>query len=226
MRDASRARTRPAPAARPGKARRRRSDGERSHREILRAAADLASVEGLEGLSLGALAERVGISKSGLFAHFRSKEELQLETIGMAAEIFQEEVVRPALEAPAGARRLRALADRFLDHLRRRTFPGGCFFASVGAEVDGHPGRVRDRIAAVQREWVGLFERGVADAQAKGEIDRRAEPAQVAFEAVSMLVGAHAAFLLQGSVAALDRARRGVEAVLAARAGRRAGASS
>jgi AcrR family transcriptional regulator len=178
-------------------------------------------VEGLDGLSLSALAEHVGLSKSGLFAHFRSKEQLQLETIGMAEEIFREEVVRPALAGPPGARRIRALAELFLAHVRRRTFPGGCFFASVSAEVDGHPGTLRDRIAAMQREWVGLFERSVLDAQAAGEIDRRSDHGQVAFEAVSMLVGAHSAFLLQGNAAALDRARRGVEAVLRLHAGKR-----
>ena len=162
------------------------------------------------------------MSKSGLFAHFRSKEELQIETIGMASEIFEEEVVRPALAGPEGVARVRTLAHRFLEHVRRRTFPGGCFFASVAAEVDGHPGTVRDRIAAIQRGWTGLFERSVAEAQARGEIDPAADPAQVAFEAVSMLAGAHGVFLLQGQASVLDRARRGVEAVLQANAGRRA----
>lgn len=212
----------PAGAAGRPRTRRRRSDGERSHREILRAAADLASVEGLDGLSLAALAEHVGLSKSGLFAHFRSKEDLQLETIAMAGEIFQEEVVGPALAEPEGVARVRALVSRFLEHVRRRTFPGGCFFASVSAEVDGHPGKLRDAIAARQRAWIGLFEQSVVGAQRLGEIDRGAEPAQVTFEVVSMLAGAHATFLLQGNSAVLDRARRGADVVLAAHAGKRA----
>jgi AcrR family transcriptional regulator len=215
----------PAPSeevpARRSRAPRRRSDGERSHREILRAAAQLASVEGLEGLSIAALAEHVGLSKSGLFAHFRSKEELQLETIGTAAEIFTDEVIRPALERPEGVARVRALVTGFLGHVRRRTFPGGCFFASVASEVDGHPGRVRDRIAAVQREWVGLFERCVVEAQRHGEVDRAADPKQVAFEVNAMLAGAHGTFLLQGDAAVLDRAHRGADAVLALHARRK-----
>jgi AcrR family transcriptional regulator len=172
-------------------------------------------VEGLEGLSLAALAEHVGLSKSGLFAHFRSKEELQLETIEMAGEIFAEEVVKPALAQPEGVARLRALGQRFLDHVRRRTFPGGCFFASVAAEVDGHPGKVRDRVAAFHSGWIALFERGVAEAQERGEIDRDADAAQVAFELLAMFAGAHGAFLLHGDAAILDRARRGMDAVLA-----------
>jgi AcrR family transcriptional regulator len=212
----------PGPPGAPPRQRRRRSDGEQSHQEILRAAAALASVEGLEGLSIAALAERVGLSKSGLFAHFRSKEELQIETIGMAGEIFQSEVTRPAMQEPPGLARVRALVRGFLQHVGRRTFPGGCFFASVAAELDGHPGRLKDLIAAFQRGWFGLFETALADAQRLGEIDRSAEPSQVAFEVLSMLTGAHGVFLLQGDAAVLDRATRGVERVLRAHAPRSA----
>src|SRR5262245_32723911 len=208
----------PPPAPR---SRRRRSDGERSHHEILRAAADLASVEGLDGLSIASLAEHVGLSKSGLFAHFRSKEELQLETIEFAAVIFRDEVIAPALSQPEGLVRLRALANGFLDHVRRRTFPGGCFFASVGAEVDAHPGKLRDRIAAVHRDWFGLFEQNVAHAQSRGDVDRGADAAQVAFEVLAMLGGAHDMFLLQGTPAVFDRARRGMDAVLESHAGKK-----
>ena len=124
--------------------RRQRSDGLRSREAILREAARLATVEGIEGLSLGRLADAVGMSKSGLFAHFRSKEELQLATIETADAIFQAEVVNPALAAAPGIARLRALCEAFLDHLERGVFPGGCFFASVAAEIDTHPGPVRD----------------------------------------------------------------------------------
>ena len=205
----------------PPRVRRQRSDGRRSHREILRAAADLASVDGLEGLSIATLAGHVGLSKSGLFAHFRSKEELQVETIGMAAEIFQQEVVGPALAAPEGLARVRALVEGFLEHVRRRTFPGGCFFASVAAELDGHPGMLRNRIAAFQREWFALFERSVVQAQGRGELEKAADPTQVAFEVVSMLVGAHGTFLLQGSATALDRGSQGAKAVLASYAPKR-----
>src|SRR5690242_20010784 len=115
--------------------RRRRSDGERSRRAILHEAARLATVDGVDGLSLGRLADAVGMSKSGLFAHFKSKEELQLATIETADEIFEEVVITPALRADPGTPRLEAFAERFLAHLRDEVFPGGCFFASSAAEL-------------------------------------------------------------------------------------------
>ena len=200
---------------------RRRADGEQSRRAILHAAAELASVEGLEGLSIAALADRVGLSKSGLYAHFGSKEELQLQTIEAAREVFAEEVVRPALAEPPGLPRLRALAHRFLEHVERGTFPGGCFFASVGAEVDSRPGPLRDRIAAIHRDWSGQFERCLVEAQASRDLESRADPRQVAFEVTAMLAGAHQSFLLQGDRTALERAKAGIEVVLESHSARR-----
>src|SRR6476659_4591182 len=120
--------------------RKRRSDGERSRAAILEEAAKLSTVEGLGGLSLSRLADAVGMSKSGLFAHFRSKEELQLATIDTASALFAEQVVEPALTASTGLERLRQLSENFLQHVERNVFPGGCFFASVAAEMDTHPG--------------------------------------------------------------------------------------
>src|SRR5689334_23789123 len=125
--------------------RKRRSDGERSRSAILDTAAALATVDGIGGLSLSRLADAVGMSKSGLFAHFGSKEELQLATIERANEIFDESVLEPAA-ASSGLERLRALAEGYLRYIELDTFPGGCFFASVLAEVDMHPGPVRDRL--------------------------------------------------------------------------------
>src|SRR5262249_30040084 len=121
-----------------------KSKGEASRTAILLAAAKLATIKGLDGLSIGDLAAEVGMSKSGLYAHFRSKEELELATIDTAASIFDQEVLRPALAAPAGSCQLRALADSFLAHLERRVFPGGCFFAAVGMELDSRPGLALD----------------------------------------------------------------------------------
>src|SRR5262249_47723995 len=112
-------------------ARRPRADGLESRRTILHAAANLATTRGLEGLSIGELAEHIGMSKSGLYAHFKSKEELELATIETAAEIFERDVMGPASEAPGGLARVRALSEAFLGHLERRVFPGGCFFATV-----------------------------------------------------------------------------------------------
>ncbi len=127
------------------RARKPRSDGERSRAAILRSAGQLATVEGLDGLSINRLADAVGMSKSGLFAHFGSKEELQLATIEAASALFAEHVIAPARDMPNGLERLRVLADRYLAHIERDLFPGGCFFASVAAEMDTHPGPVRDR---------------------------------------------------------------------------------
>src|SRR3954471_6014457 len=130
------------PAERP--ARRRRADGERSRSAILHEAARLATVEGLDGLSLGRLADAVGMSKSGLFAHFGSKEELQLATVEAASAIFEELVIGPAGEVTAGLPRLRAYVEGFLDHVEESVFPGGCFFVSAMSELDTRPGPVRD----------------------------------------------------------------------------------
>ena len=160
----------------PATGRKSRSDGERSREAILRAAASLATVEGITGLSLGRLADAVGMSKSGLFAHFGSKEDLQLATIDTACVIYRDLVVEPALAAQSGIARLRALAERFLGHVEESVFPGGCFFASVAAEVDTHPGPVRDRALEFVAEWFGTLRQAVVDAQAEGEIDPAEDP--------------------------------------------------
>jgi AcrR family transcriptional regulator len=195
-------------------ARRRRADGERSRQAILKESAKLASVVGLEGLSIGALADRLGISKSGLYAHFGSKEELELATIGAAGEIFDVEVMRPALSAPPGRARLIALCTAFLAHIERRTFPGGCFFAAVAVEFDSRSGRVRDEIATFLRAWEALIEQLVREARAAGEIDRDADVAQLAFEVEAMLVAANSRLLMTGDARTLARARAGIDAVL------------
>src|SRR5881227_2956810 len=137
--------------------RKRRSDGERSRTAILREAAKLATVEGLAGLSIARLAEAVGMSKSGLFAHFGSKEELQLATIDAASAIFDELVIEPAGKEAAGTPRLQAYIDRFLDHVEEGVFPGGCFFVSAMGELDTHPGPVRDGAVAFNQRWLALL---------------------------------------------------------------------
>ncbi|HEU0303141.1 MAG TPA: TetR/AcrR family transcriptional regulator [Gaiellaceae bacterium] len=193
--------------------RRRRSDGERSRAAILDAATQLATVEGLDGLSIGRLAEHTGMSKSGLYAHFGSKEELQLATIDAAAAIFTREVIEPA-RTSEGAARLQALADAFLSYLERRVFPGGCFFAAAQAELDTHPGPVREKLRETGYRWHGYIERQVRRAQETGELDPDEDPAQLAFELDAMLKMATAVFVLQDDPKALERARRGVEARL------------
>jgi AcrR family transcriptional regulator len=190
--------------------RRQRADGERSRRKILQAAAELATVEGLDGLSIGRLADEVGMSKSGLYAHFRSKEELQLATVETASRILDEEVVAPGLEAPEGIRRLLALCEAFFSHVERRVFPGGCFFVSSSAELSVRPGPVREQIVAAYREWIDFLEEQVRRAQELGELDRDVDPPQLVFELNSILVGGNAFYLLFEDADELERARRAV----------------
>lgn len=190
--------------------RRRRSDGERSRHAILDAAARLATVEGIDGLSIGGLAKAIGMSKSGLYAHFGSKEELQLETIAAAQDVFDAEVVNPAMEAGEGLPRVEALCERFLSHVERGVFPGGCFFASVTAELDTRPGPARDRIAAVESGWTELIASGLREAQARGELDPNASIEQLTFEINAMLGQANTVFVLYGDRMAFDRAHRAI----------------
>jgi AcrR family transcriptional regulator len=203
--------------------RRTRSDGERSRSAILREAAQLATVEGIDGLSIGRLAQAVGMSKSGLIAHFGTKQELQLATIDTATAIFGEEVIEPALEEATGRGRLEALAERFLDHVERQVFPGGCFFASVAAELDTRPGPVRDRAMELVVEWTGQLETAVRDAQAEGAIDSAEDPEQLASEIDAHLLMANLQFVVSQEKASLDRARRAIRGRLAAAAPDRAG---
>ena len=189
--------------------RRRRADGERSREKILQAAAELATIEGLNGLSIGRLADAVGMSKSGLYAHFRSKEELQLATVETASRILAAEL-EPGMAAPEGKARIIALCDAFLSHVERRVFPGGCFFASGAAELSTQPGRVRDLIAPSYREWIALHQGEVRTAQAAGEIDEGEDPEQLVFELNGIIVAANVFFLLFDDARELERARRGV----------------
>src|SRR3954453_17734900 len=152
--------------------RKRRTDGERSRKAILQEAARLATVEGINGLSIGRLAEAVGMSKSGLFAHFGSKEELQLATIETPRAVFPEQVVAPATSAPTAIERVRQLGERFLQHVESDVFMGGCFFASVAAEMDTRPGPVRDLALRTVTEWQLMLEQAVRDAQAEDAIDK------------------------------------------------------
>jgi AcrR family transcriptional regulator len=191
--------------------RKRRSDGERSRQAILEEAARLATVEGLDGLSLGRLADAVGMSKSGLFAHFKSKEELQLATIATADDIFERVVGEPAFRADPGVGRLRALGGGFIAHVRNSVFPGGCFFASVAAEFDTRPGPVRDRALQVVSRWMTLLGVEAAAGQAAGELDASLDPAQLAFELEAYLLLGNAQFLASGDPGALERAQRAFE---------------
>lgn len=189
--------------------------GEQTRGMILRRAADIASADGLEGLSIGRLATELRISKSGVFTHFGSKEELQLATVRMAAEVFRTHVVEPALTVPEGIGRVRALLDAWQRYQREPVFPGGCFFHSAMAEFDARPGRVRDAIAASQRDWSAFVERCLCEARDLGEIEAAADVAQLAFELDALCRTGAAQALLRDDPSLYDRAARAVDARLA-----------
>jgi AcrR family transcriptional regulator len=186
------------------------SKGDRTRTAILEEAARLATVDGLDGLSIGGLATATGMSKSGLYAHFGSKLQLQLATIDSARETFVREVLQPALTATKGIERLLAACEAFLSHVERRVFPGGCFFAAAAAEVGTRPGPVRDVIAAQQRDWIALLERLAAEAQELGELEAAVDAGQLAFELNAVLVAANTSFILQGNPDVFSRARDAV----------------
>ncbi len=198
--------------------RKRRSDGERSRNAILREAGQLATVEGISGLSIGRLAEAVGMSKSGLFAHFGSKEELQIATIEAARAVFTAQVIDPALAAPTGLDRLRQLAENFLRYVEGGLYPGGCFFASVAAEMAMRPGPVRDGAVQVVDEFSRQVETAVRDAQAEGAIDPSEDAEQLAFELNAYMSLANAQFAVSQDSAPIDRARRALEGRITAAA--------
>jgi AcrR family transcriptional regulator len=171
---------------------------------ILARALDIASVDGLEGLTIGPLAAELGMSKSGVFAHFGSKQELQLATVAAAAERFRIAVIEPALRAPDGALRLRAMAAAYLDHLEGNDYSGGCFWAATSAEYDDRRGPVRDAIAAALDAWIGELER---QARLAGSPD----PGCFAFELYAVVMGANSRFRMSGDRAVFGYARDAIE---------------
>lgn len=185
--------------------------GDRTRQTILDRAVDIASVEGLEGLTIGRLADDLGMSKSGLFAHFGSKEELQLAAVAAAGERFINEAFRPALKAEPGYPRLLAICQSWISYVRRGVFPGGCFFAAASFEFDGRPGPVRDLIADMMDEWIGAIEKAVRLARDEGHISEDADPKQIAFEINSLFFGANFAYQLRSDKKALERASRAIE---------------
>ena len=191
-----------------------RADGVESRRTILLAAANLATTRGLEGLSIGELAQHIGMSKSGLYAHFKSKEELELATIETAAEIFERDVLGPAGESPGGLSRVLALSEAFFGHLERRVFPGGCFFATVSVQLASRPGRPRDRVMELQKRWLEQFAEALGQAVAGGELPRDTDIDQLVFEITAMMVRANFTWIVTGETRVLEQARIGIRHVL------------
>jgi AcrR family transcriptional regulator len=184
--------------------------GERTRQAILDTAAALATQEGLEPLSIGRLAEATGMSKSGLFAHFGSKEELQLATVDHAAALFVAEVIAPAREAPRGLARVWALCDHMVDYSERQVFPGGCFFACTSFEFNNRPGPVRDRIREMLASWLSYLEHAVEQAQQAGELDSTLSAREIAFELDSFAQASNAQFQLFRDPTVFARARRSI----------------
>ena len=187
--------------------RRRQPRGWRTREAILARAVDIASVEGLEGLTVGSLAEQLGMSKSGLFAHFGSKEELQLATVEKARQLFIAEVTRPAMAACKGMPRLWSIIDLWLALVERNVFKGGCFFSAASFEFDSRRGVVRDRIAAIMHEWIGVITRAIYEAQKAGHVELKVDPTRLAFEVHAIAMGAHWAYQLLDDRQAYSRAR-------------------
>ena len=191
----------------------RPTKSERTREAILRTAVALASVQGLEDLSIGDLADELEMSKSGLFAHFGSKEELQLAVIETARQIFIDEVAAPALKAEKGLPRLWGFCDGWLSYAERKVFPGGCFFTGVAFEFDGRAGPVRDRIAALMQEWLDALTRAVHEAQKAGHLRTNIDAEQLGFEIHALGMGAIWASQLLDDKKAFDKVR----AILCAR---------
>ena len=189
--------------------------GEETRGAILERAIQLASEVGLEGLTIGRLAGALDLSKSGLFAHFASKEGLQIATLERAAERFGEVVLRPAFKAPRGEPRLRALVERWLRWPIEVPQPGGCIFVQAAVELDDRPGPARERLVALQREWVGTLAAAVRGAVAQGHFRRDVDAEQVAFELYGIMLSTHHAVRLLHDARANDRARRAVDRLLA-----------
>jgi len=188
----------------------RRAQGEETRKAILEAAVHIASAEGLEGLTIGRLATELSMSKSGLFAHFGSKEDLQVATVEAARSIFIREVIRPVFEGERGLTGLWRLCDSWLSYVESGVFRGGCFFAAVASEFDSRPGPVRDRIAEIMKEWLATLRRAIAEAQAAGELAGEVDSTQMAFEFNALELGANWAFQLYGDKQAFARAREAI----------------
>ena len=185
--------------------------GEQTRTAVLDRAVELASAVGLEGLTIGRLAGEAHLSKSGLFAHFASKEDLQVKTLERAAERFVEVVVKPGLAARRGEPRVRELFERWLRWPEAVPQPGGCLFVSASAELDDRPGPAHDRLAQLQRDWLDVLAGAARVARDEGHFRADVDPEQFAFETYGIMLVTHLASRLLRDRKALARARRAFE---------------
>ena len=190
--------------------------GDATRTAILDRGVELATQIGLEGLTIGRLASDLRLSKSGLFAHFRSKEALQIQVLDAAAERFVDEVVRPAVRHPRGEPRMAALFENWLAWTKTNSEPGGCLFVAAAAELDDRPGAVRDRLVELQKGWLDtvaiIFRTGVAERHFREDV----EPDQFAHDLYAVMLGFHHASRLLRDPRAEDRAHAAFERLLSA----------
>lgn len=188
----------------------RTARGNRTRQLILARAAEIASVEGLEGLSLGRLSTELKLSKSGVFALFGSKEDLQLATVRAAVKAYLKHVVQPVRDLPPGLDRLWRLCAGWLDYSRQRVFPGGCFFYSVTAEYDARGGKVHDALAVARTDWFAFVEQTVREARQAGEIEDGTDAPQLTFELVALMEMANAESVLHNEFTCYDKAAKAI----------------
>lgn len=193
---------------------------------ILDRSVDLASVEGLDGLTIGRLADDLRMSKSGVLGHFGSKEALQLAALDQAIDVFTREVWEPAAAAPAGRARLLAIADHWMSYHERDVFPGGCFVTAASCEFDDRPGRVRDAVATRHRRWLAVLAAEARAAVRHGELPRGTDPDDLAFALNAIAMGVNQSRHLLGDAEAGARGWRAMRALLHAPRARRRTPSS
>ncbi|MGF6822881.1 AcrR family transcriptional regulator [Microbacterium sp. ZKA21] len=184
----------------------RRARGDASRRSVLSRATDLASVDGLDGLTIGRLAAMSGHSKSSIATLFGSKQSLQLATIAAARQVFMATIVEPSRDEPRGVRRVATLMRRALDYSRDRVFTGGCFFAATSADIDSKPGPVRDAVRAAQSDWYGYVAAQLRYAVEGGELEEGSDAEAIAFVLIALDEHANSRSLLFGDDDAYDRA--------------------
>jgi AcrR family transcriptional regulator len=189
----------------------RRKRGERTRRTVAHKAAELASVQGLDGLTLGQLADALQLSKSSIQAAYTSKEDLQLATVAAATQIFLQNVIAPSLAQPEGLPRLHSLVGNWISYISQRVLPGGCFMGATLAEFDSKPGPVRDQLALARRQWLTLIERQITKAQKNGKLPSAPSAPELAFEIDALLAAANVARNLHDDELALTMAKSLIE---------------
>ena len=191
------------------------SDVEADRSLTLRTAVDVASVVGLEGLTIGRLADKLDMSKSGLAGRFGNKEQLQLATLELAVDMFGATVYEPATSEPAGRRRLSAICDRWISYIGEPCFPGGCFLTTASVEFDARDGAVHDAVKRAMNRWLLVLGAEAATAVRAGELSPDIDPSEVAFTLNALAVGTNCDYQLHREARSLERGRRAMEAVLA-----------